>query len=157
VSTKHPEISQFRFVISPQFMNITQHKARPGKAIQWRLKTETVGFSETLNLTTSSGSRWCNGYRACHYNKGSRGSNPAEEADFLSATKIRSSTSFGGEGKPSAPCRKILQHVKDPLRYDRDTDTQNSAAISRPVSPPLLLDVSAATRAQSSGGWIGND
>jgi hypothetical protein len=25
--------------------------------------------------------------------------------------------------------------VKDPLRYDRNTDRQNSAAISRPVSP----------------------
>jgi hypothetical protein len=31
------------------------------------------------------------------------------------------------------PCRKILRHVKDLLRYDRDTDRQNSAAISRPV------------------------
>jgi hypothetical protein len=33
-----------------------------------------------------------------------------------------------------APCRKILQHVKDPLRYDRDIDGQNSMAISCPVS-----------------------
>jgi hypothetical protein len=49
--------------------------------------------------------------------------------------------------KPSAPCRKFLQHVEDPLTYnrdtdvedpltyDRDTDRQNSAAISRPTSP----------------------
>jgi hypothetical protein len=28
--------------------------------------------------------------------------------------KIRSTTSFGGEVKPSATCRKILRHVKDP-------------------------------------------
>jgi hypothetical protein len=41
----------------------------------------------------------------------------------------------GRELKPSAPCRKILWHVQDPLRYDRDTDRQNSAAISIPVSP----------------------
>jgi hypothetical protein len=33
--------------------------------------------------------------------------------------KIGSTTSFGGEVKPSAPCRKILRHVKDSLRCDR--------------------------------------
>jgi hypothetical protein len=32
---------------------------------------------------------------------------------FLRAVKIRSTPSFGGEVKPSAPC-KILRHVKDP-------------------------------------------
>jgi hypothetical protein len=35
------------------------------------------------------------------------GSNLAE------GDKIRSTTSFGGEVKPSAPCCKILWHVKD--------------------------------------------
>jgi hypothetical protein len=35
-------------------------------------------------------------------------SNRAEEDEFLKAIKIRSLTSFGGEVKPSAPCRKIL-------------------------------------------------
>jgi hypothetical protein len=33
---------------------------------------------------------------------------------FLRAIKIRSTTSFGGEVKPSIPCRKILRHVKGP-------------------------------------------
>jgi hypothetical protein len=42
--------------------------------------------------------------------------------------------SFAGEVKPSATCRKILRHVKDPLRYDKNTDKQNSMAISRQVS-----------------------
>jgi hypothetical protein len=42
---------------------------------------------------------------------------------------------FRGEVKPSAACRKILRHVKYPLRFDRDTDRQNSAANSVPVSP----------------------
>jgi hypothetical protein len=34
--------------------------------------------------------------------------------EFLRTIKIRSTTSFGGKVKPSAPCRKILRHVKDP-------------------------------------------
>jgi hypothetical protein len=28
---------------------------------------------------------------------------------------------FGGEVKPSATCRKILRHVKNPSKYERDT------------------------------------
>jgi hypothetical protein len=36
--------------------------------------------------------------------------------DFLRAIKIRSTTSFGEEVKPSAPCRKILRHVKNPFK-----------------------------------------
>jgi hypothetical protein len=35
------------------------------------------------------------------------------------AIKIRSTPSFGWEVKPEAPCRKILQHVKDPLTHLR--------------------------------------
>jgi hypothetical protein len=42
------------------------------------------------------------------------GSNPTEGDGFLRAIKIRSTTAFGGEVKPSAPCCKILRHVKDP-------------------------------------------
>jgi hypothetical protein len=38
---------------------------------------------------------------------------------FLRATKIRSTPSFGWEVKPEVPCLKILQHVKDPLTYQR--------------------------------------
>jgi hypothetical protein len=72
-----------------------------------------------------------------------RGLKPVESDWFLMAIKIRSMTSFGGEVKPSAPCRKDLRHIKDPLRYDRDTDRQNSEAIFHPVSPASLLDVSA--------------
>jgi hypothetical protein len=87
-------------------------------------------------LGCGSRSRWCNGYRVCHW---FTGSNSAESDGLLRTIKIRSTTSFGGEEKPSAPCRKILRHVKDPLRNDRDTDRQNSAAISRPVFPGSLL------------------
>jgi hypothetical protein len=33
--------------------------------------------------------------------------------------KVCSTPSFGWEVKPEVPCRKILRHVKDPLRYFR--------------------------------------
>jgi hypothetical protein len=42
-------------------------------------------------------------------------SNPIEGYEFLSAIKIRSTPSFGGEVKPLVPRHKILLHVKDPL------------------------------------------
>jgi hypothetical protein len=35
------------------------------------------------------------------------GSNPAEDDGFLRVIKIRSTTSFGGEVKPSVPCRRF--------------------------------------------------
>jgi hypothetical protein len=38
---------------------------------------------------------------------------------FLRAIKIRSTPSFGWEVKPEVPCRKMLRHVKDPLRFFR--------------------------------------
>jgi hypothetical protein len=46
-------------------------------------------------------------------------SNPAESDEFLRAIKIHSTASFEEEVKPSAPCHKILLHVKDPMGYDR--------------------------------------
>jgi hypothetical protein len=46
-------------------------------------------------------------------------SNLVESNGFLRVIKIYSTTSFGGEIKPSAMCLKILRHVKVPLRYDR--------------------------------------
>jgi hypothetical protein len=42
------------------------------------------------------------------------GSNAAENDGFLRVIKIRSTTSFEGEIKPTAQCRNILLHVKDP-------------------------------------------
>jgi hypothetical protein len=37
--------------------------------------------------------------------------------EVLRAIKIRSTPSFGWEVKPEVPCRKILRHIKDPVRY----------------------------------------
>jgi hypothetical protein len=56
-------------------------------------------------------------------------SNPAEDDAFLRAIKIRSTTSFGEEMKPSVPCRKILRHVKK-TSMKAMLRRQNSAAIS---------------------------
>jgi hypothetical protein len=64
---------------------------------------------------------------------------------------------FWLEHKATGLSHKILGQVKDPLRYDRDGDRQNSAAISCQVLPALLIGVSAATRAENSGGEIKND
>jgi hypothetical protein len=43
-----------------------------------------------------------------------RGFKPGRGRWIWKVIKIRCTTSFGGEVKPSAPCRKILRHVKDP-------------------------------------------
>jgi hypothetical protein len=58
--------------------------------------------------------------------------------------KIRSTTSFGGEVKPTAPCCKILRHVKDPSEYDKDATSAKFKDISYQL-PASLLGVSAAT------------
>jgi hypothetical protein len=42
------------------------------------------------------------------------GSNPAEDNRILKAKEVRSTTSFGGEVKPSASCREISQSFKEP-------------------------------------------
>jgi hypothetical protein len=41
-------------------------------------------------------------------------SNPAEGDGFLSAIKICSTSSFGGEVKPAVPYSNISRHFKDP-------------------------------------------
>jgi hypothetical protein len=47
------------------------------------------------------------------------GFKPGRGDGFLREIKILSTTFFGWEVKPEVPRRKILQHVKDPLRYFR--------------------------------------
>jgi hypothetical protein len=46
-----------------------------------------------------------------------RGLKPGRGLCILRAVEIRSTTSFGGEVKPSAPGRKILRHVKYHYSY----------------------------------------
>jgi hypothetical protein len=48
------------------------------------------------------------------------GSNPAEGDEFLRAIKICSATSFGGEVKSLATCRRFYSILNNPLMYERD-------------------------------------
>jgi hypothetical protein len=48
-----------------------------------------------------------------------RGFKPGQGYGFLRTITIRSTPSFEWEVKPEAPCRNILRHVKDHLRYLR--------------------------------------
>jgi hypothetical protein len=71
------------------------------------------------------------------------GSNSTDDDGFLMATKIRSTTSVGGEIKTLVPCRKMLRHVKEPYSIKETLYRQNSFTISRQVSPASILEVSA--------------
>jgi hypothetical protein len=44
-----------------------------------------------------------------------RGLKPGQVDRFSRAIKIRGAPSFGGEVQPSAICRKILLHLKEPF------------------------------------------
>jgi hypothetical protein len=70
-------------------------------------------------------------------------SNSAENNGFLRAIKIRSTPSFRGEVKPFAPCRKILQHVKNPFKYDMRYLVRQNLTLPSAVTSALLLDHSA--------------
>jgi hypothetical protein len=69
------------------------------------------------------------------------GLNPAEVDGFSRAINIRSTTSFGGEVKPSAPCRKILGPEKNP-RNIREILVGKIHGHFCVFSPALLLGVS---------------
>jgi hypothetical protein len=68
------------------------------------------------------------------------GSNLAKDDGFVRTTKICSMTSFREKVKPSVPCSKILQWVKEPYDHKRRYFTDK---ISHQVSPASLLEVSA--------------
>jgi hypothetical protein len=101
-----------------------------------------------------SRSRWCNVYRACHWTQGVEGSNSAASDGFLRAIQIRSTTSFGGEVKPSVPCHIILRYVEDPLSIIQIMIDKTQRPCLAQFLPSSLLGVSAATRTEKSGGWF---
>jgi hypothetical protein len=80
---------------------------------------------------SGSRSRRSNGYHACHWTQ-DRGFKPGQGRCTVKAINIRSMTFFEGEIKPSAPCRKILRHVKDPASMIQILRRQNSATIFSP-------------------------
>jgi hypothetical protein len=71
------------------------------------------------------------------------GSNTAKGDGFLRVIKICRTPSFRGEVKPSAPCRKILQHIKEPLKNTKEMFCRLNSSFRLPVPPALLLDDSA--------------
>jgi hypothetical protein len=71
---------------------------------------------------------------------------------FLRVIKIRSTPCFGWEIKPEVPCRKILQHVKDPLRYFRYWQNPHSfvhSSYSLQMSLVVGLPASSGRRVRS--------
>jgi hypothetical protein len=82
-----------------------------------------------------------------------RGFKPGRDDVFLKAIKIRSTLSFGWEVKLEVPCRKILRHVKDSLRYFRHRYAKFSL-----LRPFILLvpDVSAGRTARELW-WTSQD
>jgi hypothetical protein len=57
------------------------------------------------------------------------GSNLAEDDGFLRAIKVRSTTPFGGEVKPSVSYRKVYGVLKNPVEYERDTPSAKFTSI----------------------------
>jgi hypothetical protein len=74
-------------------------------------------------------------------------SNPAEDDGFLRVIKIRSTTSFGGEVKPSAPCRRLTACKRTLQAWKRYFVSK----IQRPCFSPmsLLLRYEMATAEES--------
>jgi hypothetical protein len=48
-----------------------------------------------------------------------RGFKPGRRRRIFKGDKVRGTTSFTGDVKPSAPCRKILRHVKEPQKNEK--------------------------------------
>jgi hypothetical protein len=71
---------------------------------------ESERYHNTEDHSLKMSPRWCNGRKVS-------GFKPGLGDVFLMAIKIRSTSSFGREVKPSASCRKILQHVKELLTF----------------------------------------
>jgi hypothetical protein len=69
------------------------------------------------------------------------GTNCAKDDLVLRVITFCSTTSFRGEVKPSDQCHKILQYV-NPISKKEVLWRRKSSAISCPVSPTLLLDIS---------------
>jgi hypothetical protein len=65
---------------------------------------------------------------------------PGRGNGLLRATKFRSTPSFGGEEKPEAPCRKILQNVKNHLQVSTKILRKAIFIILFPRSSCLLPD-----------------
>jgi hypothetical protein len=60
---------------------------------------------------------------------------PGRGDGLLRAMNIRSTHSFGGEVKPSAPCRKVLLHVKNYFEVRANMLRRLNSSSASPSSP----------------------
>ena len=89
-------------------VSVSSSKVMQPKKTAWSLKKGSIGCPETSvtncqvkRLRWSRGSVLVFGTQACGF------SHPAEAVGFLGRKKILSTLSFGGEVKPSVPCRSF--------------------------------------------------
>jgi hypothetical protein len=78
------------------------------------------------------------------------GSNPAEEDGFLRVTNLFHD--FLHRGSNAVDPISFYGMLKSPTGLTRDTCRQDSLTFLSKFPPALLLGVSAATRAENSGG-----
>jgi hypothetical protein len=78
------------------------------------------------------------------------GSNPADSDGFLTAIKIRSTTSFGGEVKPLPHVVIFYGILNIPIGMSEILTGKIQRPFLGQFLPASLLDVSAATRAENS-------
>ena len=85
------------------------------------------------------------------------GSNPAEAVGFFRAKKILSTPSFGGEVKPSVPCRRFAACKRSlNLRGSRNLGKNYRTTFS-PAVPPFAARISCVVAdVQAPGGESGN-
>jgi hypothetical protein len=100
----------------------------------------------TLSKHITSHSQWSAGYHACQWTQGSWVQTWLRQW----AIRIHSTPSLGWEVKPEDPCRKILWHVTDPLRYFQILNRQNSHSF---VHSSYLLQQDSASRMARELWW----
>jgi hypothetical protein len=81
-----------------------------------------------------------------------RGFKLGRERLIFKNDKIRSTTFFGEEVKPSSLRRKILRLLKIPTKYGRDTSQAKLTAISPQASPRFSTGCLYWYFSESSGG-----
>ena len=81
------------------------------------------------------------------------GSNPAEAFGFLRAKKILSTPSFGGEVKPSVPCRRFAAFKRSLNVAWKSTFRQNYRTTFSPTVPTSAAGIShVVANVEAHGG-----
>jgi hypothetical protein len=124
--------------VHPQNSKHLKRKSLRNSCEKWKMQINILDREHirTVSFTVEIWGyrlRWYSCYRACHWTQCSRVQTRPR------AIRIRNTTSFRKAVKPSAPCRKILRHVTEPLEvWSGYFVRQNS--FPSPVTLALLLD-----------------